>query len=104
MNEALTLPVGETLPGAVLAAAVTDSAGAVLLPAGLILTAAHLESLQRRGVGMLALCAPEDPEALARQHEKIRERVMYLFRHTADEPGSQALLHAVLAFRLASGK
>jgi hypothetical protein len=24
---------------------------------------------------------------------------MHLFRHTADDPGSQALLHAVLAFR-----
>ena len=63
-----------------------------------------LESLQRRGIGMLAISPPEDPEALARQHEKIRARVMYLFRHTADEAGSQALLHAVLAFRQASGK
>jgi len=25
---------------------------------------------------------------------------MHIFRHTADDPGSQALLHAVLAFRL----
>ena len=104
MSESLTQPLGETLPGAVLAAPVTDSTGAVLLPAGLSLTAAHLESLQRRGIDMLIVCPPEDPEALARQHVKIRERVMYLFRHTADEPGSQALLHAVLAFRQASGK
>ncbi|MBL8452247.1 MAG: hypothetical protein JNK97_05830 [Zoogloea sp.] len=104
MNTALMQPLEGTLPGAVLAAPVTDGAGTVLLPAGLSLTAAHLESLQRRGIGMLAICAPEEPGAVARQHEKIRARVMYLFRHTADEPGSQALLHAVLAFRQASGK
>lgn len=104
MNTPLMQPLDETLPGAVLAAPVTDGAGAVLLPAGLSLTAAHLESLQRRGIGMLSICPPEDPEALARQHEKIRARVMYLFRHTADEAGSRALLHAVLAFRQASGK
>jgi hypothetical protein len=29
---------------------------------------------------------------------------MYLFRHTADEAGSQALLHAVLAFRQETGQ
>ena len=104
MNTALVQPLEQTQPGAVLAAPVTDSAGTVLLPAGLSLTAAHLESLQRRGIGMLTICPQEDPEAVARQHEKIRARVMYLFRHTADEAGSQALLHAVLAFRQASGK
>ena len=47
---------------------------------------------------------PEDAEARARKQERIRARVMYLFRHTADEAGSQALLHAVLAFRQETGQ
>ena len=36
---------------------------------------------------------------LERRREQIRARVMHLFRHQADVPGAQALLHAVLAFR-----
>ena len=36
---------------------------------------------------------------LEHRREAIRARVMHLFRHQADDPGAQALLHAVLAFR-----
>lgn len=104
MNEALTLPLGEVVPGCVLAAPVTDTTGAVLMPAGLSLTEARLDSLRRRGIATLVVSLPEDPEAQAHKRERIRERVMYLFRHTADEASSQALLHAVLAFRQESGK
>ena len=34
-----------------------------------------------------------------RKREAVRAPVMHIFRHTADDPGSQALPHAVLAFR-----
>ena len=104
MDDALPLPLSEVIPGTVLAAPVIDPSGAVLLPAGLSLTAAHLDSLQRRGIASVVVVPAEDPEALAIRRERIRARVMYLFRHTAHEPGSQALLHAVLAFRQEAGK
>ncbi len=39
------------------------------------------------------------PDAKARQREAARARVMHIFRHTADDPAAQPLLHAVLAFR-----
>ena len=73
--------------------------GTVLLPAGLRLTEAHLASLHRRNIAALNVTAPPDPAELARRREKVRERVLYLFRHTDNDPAAQALLQAVLAFR-----
>lgn len=99
MTDALTLPLSDVRPGALLAEAITDAGGAVLLPAGLGLTEAHLQSLRRRGVETLVVNPPDDPEAQTREREKIRERVMYLFRHAVDDPGARTLLHAVLSFR-----
>lgn len=95
-------PLDQACPGDILAAPVRDEAGSVLLPAGQSLTEAHLESLRRRGVSHLQLQAPiaaVDPAELARRREAIHQRVMHLFRHTAGEPGSSALLHAVIRFR-----
>ena len=104
MDDTLTLPLAEVLPGTVLAAPVLDHSGAVLLPAGLSLTEVQLDGLRRRDVATLLVVSPEDAEARARKQERIRAQVMYLFRHTADEAGSQALLHAVLAFRQETGQ
>jgi hypothetical protein len=99
MNDEQEQPLDTTLPGSVLAKPVTDAGGAVLLPAGLALTETHLDSLRRRGIATLTVVLAIDPAELARRREAVRLRIMHLFRHTADDPGSQALLHAVLAFR-----
>jgi hypothetical protein len=99
MNDEQEQALDATSPGSVLAKPVTDAGGAVLLPAGLALTEAHLDSLRRRGIATLTVVLAIDPAELARRREAVRLRIMHLFRHTADEPGSQALLHAVLAFR-----
>lgn len=99
MNDTQHQPLDATLPGSVLAEPVTDAGGAVLLPAGLALTEAHLDSLRRRGIENLCVVLAVDPAELALRREKARLRIMHLFRHTAEDPGSQALLHAILAFR-----
>lgn len=102
MTESLLSPLDQARPGDILAAAVTDEGGSVLLPAGLVLTESHLDSLRRREITRLPLqvaATPTDPAELARQREAIHQRVMHLFRHTAGEPGSSALLHAVIKFR-----
>lgn len=99
MNDTQQQPLDATQPGCVLAAPVVDGNGSVLLPAGLALTEAHLESLRRRGIEHLTVVLAVDPAELARRREKARLRIMHLFRHTAEDPGSQALLHAILAFR-----
>lgn len=99
MTDTQRLPLDAIQPGAVLAEAVADARGTVLLPAGLTLTDAHLSSLRRRDIATLSVSHPPDPAELTRRREKIRERVLYLFRHRADDPAAQALLQAVLAFR-----
>lgn len=107
MSDALYLPLNEVQAGAVLAAPVLDAGGAVLLPAGLTLTDSHLDSLRNREIPGLTIALPAAapaPEDIAREQERIRQRVLHVFRHTADDPGAQALLHAVLAFRLENPK
>jgi hypothetical protein len=99
MSEIQRLPLDQIQPGAVLAEAVADARGTVLLPAGLSLTETHLSSLRRRSISTLTVAAPPDPAELARRREKIRERVLFLFRHSADDPAAQGLQQAVLAFR-----
>lgn len=99
MKAALTQRLEAVTEGSVLAEPVLDSGGNVLLPAQLSLTAAHLEGLRRRGIEEIAVAVPEEAEDTARRRAEIRQRVLYLFRHSADDPGAQALLHAVLAFR-----
>ena len=99
MSDTLERPLDEVQPGMALAAAVVDRNGQVLLPAGLTLAENHIESLRRRGIDKLSITPPEAPDAKARQREAARARVMHIFRHTADDPAAQPLLHAVLAFR-----
>lgn len=99
MSETQHLPLDSVQPGAVLAEAVVDARGTVLLPAGLSLTEAHLASLRRRDIAILSITVPPDPAELARRREKVRERILHLFRHSTDDPAAQALLQAVLAFR-----
>ena len=103
MSEIRPQALDEVRPGMELAEPVLDAGGQVLLPAGIALTEHHLDSLRRRGIDTLSIAQatePADAAEIARQRERIRARVMHIFRHTADDPGSQALLHAVLAFRL----
>ncbi len=99
MSKRVDLLLDDVQPGMVLAAAVVDRNGLVLLPAALTLADSHIDSLRRRGIERLAITLPETPDDKARQREALRARVMHIFRHTADDPAAQPLLHAVLAFR-----
>ena len=45
------------------------------------------------------IVTPRDPAEDMRLREAARARVLHIFRHSADAPEAQALLHAVLAFR-----
>lgn len=73
--------------------------GATLRPAGYVVAEADLENLQRRGIQALVIVTPRDPAEDMRLREAARARVLHIFRHSADAPEAQALLHAVLAFR-----
>ena len=73
--------------------------GATLRPAGYVVAEADLENLQRRGIQALVIVTPRDPAEDMRLREAARARVLHIFRHSAEAPEAQALLHAVLAFR-----
>jgi hypothetical protein len=96
--------------GMVLAEALLDGHGAVLLPSGATLSEATLASLRRRGVEhccVLEAAAAADPAALARQRQHDVERLARLFRHHpaeaaagAEAGGGAELLRLLTAYRL----
>jgi hypothetical protein len=99
MTPGSLVPITDVRPGATLAEALCDAGGALLRPAGYVLAEADLENLQRRGIQALVIVTPRDPAEDMRLREAARARVLHIFRHSADAPEAQALLHAVLAFR-----
>lgn len=95
----------EIEPGTRLAAAVSDSAGGVLLAAGAELTSGLIASLQRRGVShvpvSVQICC--SPEALSVQREQVKSRIIWLFRNGGD-PLMSKLCAVVLEYRLENGQ
>ncbi len=93
--------------GMVLAEALLDGHGTVLLPGGATLSEATLASLRRRGVEhccVLEAAAPADPAELARLRQRDVERLARLFRHhPADDGGGGGgaeLLRLLTGYRL----
>lgn len=93
----------EIEPGVQLAAAVSDSAGGVLLAAGTELTASLIASLQRRGISHVPVAVQICSDELSAQQEKIRNRIGWLFRNGGDDPLMSRLREAVLEYRLEEG-
>lgn len=98
MTHAL-VPIADVKPGTLLAEDLCDGGGKLLRPAGYVLAQADLDNLLRRGVETLPVAIPRDSAEDDRLREAARARVLYIFRHCAEAPEAQALLHAVLAFR-----
>jgi hypothetical protein len=88
--------------GMILATALLDANGSVLLPQDAALTDGMLASLRRRGIERCVVWAaaePVDPAALARERERRLQRLERLFRHSAADAGSQLLLERLRAYR-----
>ncbi|WP_300759717.1 hypothetical protein [Janthinobacterium sp.] len=92
--------------GMVLARALTDAAGAVLLAQGATLTAANLAALRRRGVESCCIIGSEeaaaDPAAqaqAARTRARQLERLQLLFRATSPDSAGAELLALLQRYR-----
>jgi hypothetical protein len=91
--------VGELEPGAVLAEAVVDDAGTVLLPADGVLDADTISGLVRRDVAQVRVKVL-DEQALDAHRRAVSARLEFLFRHAGDNAAARMLLEEVSAYRL----
>lgn len=92
--------------GMVLAEALTDGHGTVLLPAGAVLSDSTLASLRRRGVEVCTIVAPEpdgeQEEDPAQASARALERLQRLFRHSAGTGATGLLLQLLATYRARS--
>ena len=101
----LVLPIDDIAAGTVLAEALREPGGTVLLAAGAVLTDAALKALRRRGVsalGVLALDPADNGAARSAERERQCARLARLFRHSAASGSSSAsatLLVLLLHYR-----
>lgn len=80
--------------GMVLAAALLDEKGAVLVPCDATLTEGMLSGLRRRGIERCMIWVEDvaNPAELARERARRLQRLEWLFRHSAGQPGTICLL------------
>jgi len=96
-----TIPLDQALPGMVLGEEVT-SAGNMLLPRGTVINIGHIDGLRRREVTEIAVLAPSKLSAaeIQERREALHGKVAHLFRQAGTDATMQALLRAVLEYRL----
>ncbi|MCM2568823.1 hypothetical protein [Janthinobacterium kumbetense] len=90
--------------GMVLAQALNDASGAVLLAQGATLTAANLTALRRRNVERCHVVMEAEPDPAAQAHaeqERVRrlERLAVLFRATPPDSAGAELLALLQRYR-----
>jgi len=88
--------------GMVLAEALLDAHGAVLLPPGAVLSDSTLNSLRRRGVPSCSVLVPPEPETAeqaAARRQQCLERLQHLFRRSAETEATGELLRLLADYR-----
>jgi hypothetical protein len=96
-----SMPLEAVSPGQVLAQALVDQQGQVLLPQGTVLTEATLATLARRGIAELVVQQPAPADvATAAQTHAAKARLATLFRKFGSAPGDVFFRAAVQAHRL----
>ncbi|NTV96835.1 MAG: hypothetical protein HGA75_15710 [Thiobacillus sp.] len=97
------IPLASLRPGMLLAEAVRDRFGNVMLTAGTALNESHLASLQQRGIASAKIIperVPPSSEEAEAMRKSTEERLRQLFRKTLDLPGNRRLFETILAYRL----
>lgn len=90
-------------PGTILAEAVQDDSGRILVPAGAELSESLLAALARRDIGQIRieLEVEEDPAARAAREAQVAAQLDHLFRLAGEGEACRELYRAVRAFRMA---
>lgn len=97
-----TLPLAEATPGTILALDLLDTYGALLLPAGTVLSEALLASLAQRGIEQIVVCdtSPGDETESAARRQRLANRIEYLFRAAGDNIAMRELQSQITSYRL----
>lgn len=96
------MAIADVVAGMVLAQALCDHGGGMLLPAGTTLTDATLNALRRRGIDALGVVGDEAAgDAVDNEAERARQcaRVARIFRNSAEVDATGALLERLLHYR-----
>lgn len=100
LNRQKKQDMDDVIAGMVLAEAVHDSHGGVLLPSATTLTEAMLTSLRRRGIDSVFIVNNAISEAeLEAERERIRKRLAELFRHCSSNRACAVLAQRILEYR-----
>ncbi len=101
-----TVPLEEALPDMVLAEDLRQPDGGLLLPVGFRLGAVQIKALRQRGILAIVIAIPAtevdgDPVALRlAREEAVRSEIAHMFRKSESDIATQALIRAVLEYRL----
>ncbi|RZI78651.1 MAG: hypothetical protein EOP38_27540 [Rubrivivax sp.] len=97
-----TVFMDEAAADSVLAEAVLDEQGKVLLGVGTVLTTALIESLDRRGVPCVTVeCAGADSAVdIETRRQQARHAIEALFRHSLRHGQINPLIHLITHYRM----
>ena len=106
MKKVEVLALETVQPGMIVADAVLDDGGRVLVPSGAEVSTSMLASLARREVASITVEheVEEDPALREAQRIALTARLDELFRKAGDAPETRTLYEAVLAHRLENPK
>lgn len=102
MKKLEILAVDDLQPGMRVAAAVEDSAGRVLLPAGAEITDSTIASLRRREIGQVSVEreVEDDPAAVEAYRRQVFAELEHLFRRAGQGAETRALYDAIARYRM----
>lgn len=101
INRYRQLDLDDVVAGMVLAEAVLDAHGGILLPSATALTDSLLTSLRRRGIDTVFVINDDiSEEDLAVERERVQQRLAILFRKCATGSTSDVLLQRITEYRM----
>lgn len=102
MKSVEELATGQLLPGMVVAEAVVDESGRVLIPAGVALSESTIASLVRRDLPALKIEreVAADPAEIEAYRLSLLQRMEHLFRHAGQGEPARALYQTIIDYRM----
>ncbi len=106
MKEIVSVPLSEVCVGMLVAEAVTDAAGHLLVPAGAEISESMLHGLARREIAEIRIvrAVEEDAAASEARRARLAQQLDQLFRKAGEGAETRQLYQAILDYRMGEGK